>query len=100
MNGRNIICYILFSLTLSCGVIDSSDSNENYNTLHGIDISNNGEKIFVSGRGDGKLHIFNTNDGDKSLSISLSENANTSIFEDSTIFFISLSVYLFVVRLN
>ena len=33
-------------------------SNQDFDTLHGIDVSSNGEKIYVSGRGDGKIHVF------------------------------------------
>ena len=29
-----------------------------FNTLHGVDVSNDGERIYVSGRGDGNIHIF------------------------------------------
>ena len=38
-------------------------NDPSFNTLHGIDISGNGERIFVSGRGDGNIHVFN-NSGD------------------------------------
>ena len=31
--------------------------------LHGIDISNDGQKLYVSGRIDGKLHVLDTQDG-------------------------------------
>ena len=34
-------------------------TDPSFDTLHGVDISSNGEKIYVSGRGDGNIHIFN-----------------------------------------
>jgi len=40
-------------LSLEWVVNDSS-----FDTLHGIDVSSDGEKIFVSGRGDGNIHVF------------------------------------------
>ena len=42
-----------------------------YEILHGIDVSNNYENIYVSGRGDGNLHIINKNNGSLRKSISL-----------------------------
>ena len=36
-------------------------SNPSFDTFHGIDVSSNGEYIYVSGRGDGYIHIFNNN---------------------------------------
>ena len=39
--------------------------------LHGIDISNDGQKLFVSGRIDGKLHVLDTQDGTVLQSIEL-----------------------------
>ena len=38
-------------------------NDSSFNTLHGVDVSEDGEKIFVSGRGDGNIHVFN-NSGD------------------------------------
>ena len=32
--------------------------NENFDTLHGVDVSSDGQRIYVSGRGDGKIHVF------------------------------------------
>ena len=37
----------------------SSDSS--FDTLHGIDVSSDGQRIYVSGRGDGYIHVFNNN---------------------------------------
>ena len=39
--------------------------------LHGIDISNDGQKLYVSGRIDGKLHVLDTQDGTVLQSIEL-----------------------------
>ena len=33
-------------------------TNSSFDTLHGIDVSSDGEKIYVSGRGDGYIHIL------------------------------------------
>jgi len=35
--------------------------NDNFEILHGIDISNDGQDIYVSGRGDGNIHKLNAN---------------------------------------
>ena len=34
-------------------------NNSNFDTLHGVDVSSTGEIIYVSGRGDGNIHVFN-----------------------------------------
>jgi len=34
--------------------------DSSFDTLHGIDISSDGQLIYVSGRGDGNIHIFNS----------------------------------------
>ena len=34
-------------------------NNVLFDTLHGVDVSSDGQKIYVSGRGDGHIHIFN-----------------------------------------
>ena len=34
-------------------------NNSLFDTLHGIDISNDGQRVYVSGRGDGYIHILN-----------------------------------------
>ncbi|MBC8311171.1 MAG: hypothetical protein H8E72_02610 [Candidatus Marinimicrobia bacterium] len=49
-------------------------THEIFQSLHGIDISLDGETIFVSGRSDGHLHIFDTEDGALLNSIPLSTN--------------------------
>jgi len=33
-------------------------NNASFDTLHGVDVSSDGQKIYVSGRGDGNIHIF------------------------------------------
>ena len=33
-------------------------NNASFDTLHGVDVSFDGQKIYVSGRGDGNIHIF------------------------------------------
>ena len=45
-----------------------------FETLHGIDVSSDGERIYVSGRKDGNLHIFNGGTGKLERSISLGNN--------------------------
>ena len=35
-------------------------NNPDFDTPHGVDVSSDGEKIYVSGRGDGNIHIFNS----------------------------------------
>ena len=41
--------------------LDWETSNDNFDTLHGIDVSSDGEYIFVSGRGDGHIHKIDNN---------------------------------------
>ena len=36
-------------------------NNESFDTLHGVDVSSDGQTIYVSGRGDGNIHIFDNN---------------------------------------
>jgi DNA-binding beta-propeller fold protein YncE len=45
-----------------------------FQSLHGIDISADGSKVYVSGRGDGHLHVINANNGELINSIPLSTN--------------------------
>ena len=45
-----------------------------FETLHGIDVSNDGERIYVSGRKDGYLHIFYGETGELEQSIPLGNN--------------------------
>ena len=49
-------------------------SHEIFQSLHGIDISQDGETIFVSGRADGHLHIIDTETGVLQNSVPLSTN--------------------------
>mgnify|MGYP001334362594 CR=1 FL=1 len=48
--------------------------SELFKTLHGIDITNDGQLLFVSGRGDGMLHLFDSESGELIKSIELDEN--------------------------
>ena len=48
--------------------------SKDFQTLHGIDISSDGETLFVSGRRDGHLHVFNSSDLQLLKSIPLGEN--------------------------
>ena len=47
------------SFTENTLMIDWITGNELFDTLHGIDVSADGEKIYVSGRGDGYIHTLN-----------------------------------------
>ena len=49
--------------------------SEDFEKLHGIDVSEDGESLFVSGREDGNLHIFNADSGGKIKSIPLGHNS-------------------------
>ena len=49
--------------------------SEDFEGLHGIDVSGDGESLFVSGREDGNLHIFNADRGEKIKSIPLGHNS-------------------------
>ena len=53
--------------------------SKDFQTLHGIDISSDGQTLFVSGRRDGHLHIFNTFDLKLLKSIPLGENYHTAL---------------------
>ena len=48
--------------------------SESFETLHGIGVSSDGEQIYVSGRKDGNLHIFNSGNGELVKSIPLGNN--------------------------
>ena len=49
--------------------------SEEFSMLHGIDMSSDGSVIYVSGRGDDYLHVFDSNDGEKIKSIYLGMHA-------------------------
>ena len=51
--------------------------SENFEGLHGIDESADGKSLFVSGRGDGHLHILNADNGNKIKSIPLGDNLSS-----------------------
>ena len=48
--------------------------SESFEPLHGIDVTSDGERIYVSGRKDGNLHIFNGGTGKLERSIPLGNN--------------------------
>ena len=52
--------------------------SEDFQTLHGIDISSDGKTLFVSGRRDVHLHLFNSSDLKLIKSIPLGENYSTA----------------------
>jgi DNA-binding beta-propeller fold protein YncE len=51
--------------------------SDEFKMLHGIDISVDGEKLYVSGRIDGKLHVLNAQDGEVLQSIYLGPETAT-----------------------
>ena len=53
--------------------------SEDFQTLHGIDISSDGKTLFVSGRRDGHLHLFNASDLKLLKSIPLGENYSAAL---------------------
>ena len=53
--------------------------SEDFQTLHGIDIASDGKTLFVSGRRDGHLHIFNSYDLKLLKSIPLGENYSAAL---------------------
>jgi len=56
--------------------IDWFSSNEEFETLHGINISDNGDHIYASGRGDGHLHVLNSESGLLVNSVELSTSSD------------------------
>ena len=54
--------------------LEVENYSEDFQSLHGIDISSDGETLFVSGRRDGHLHVFNSSDLQLLKSIPLGEN--------------------------
>ena len=69
--SAGIACLTFESDTLA---LKWETSSESFETLHGIDVSSDGEQIYVSGRKDGNLHIFNGETGKLERSISLGNN--------------------------
>ena len=57
-------------------VIKWEEYSADFQKLHGIDVSADGQRLFVSGRENGNLHIFDTIYGDKKQSIPLGYNLN------------------------
>ncbi len=51
-------------------VLEWNVSDSSFDTLHGVDVSSDGEKIYVSGRGDGYIHVFD-NEGNHINDLSL-----------------------------
>ena len=71
LGSAGIACLTFESDTLA---LKWETSSESFETLHGIDVSSDGEQIYVSGRKDGNLHIFNGGTGKLERSISLGNN--------------------------
>ena len=69
--SAGIACLTFESDTLA---LEWETHSESFETLHGIDVSSNGERIYVSGRKDGNLHIFNGTNGELEKSIPLGNN--------------------------
>jgi len=70
--NKILVCLIFFSCD---NVIDSEENEQGFITLHGIDINSDLSHIYVSGRGDDKLHVFDLYDGSLIRSIPLGDNA-------------------------
>ena len=68
-NTAGVVCLSYASNNISLIWENYSDEFNNA-TLHGIDISNDGETLFVSSRDAGYLHILNANTGTLSQSVS------------------------------
>ena len=67
---------MIFFMIFSCdNVIDPEENEHGFKSLHGIDINNDLAQIYVSGRGDDKLHVFDLFDGSLIRSIFLGDNA-------------------------
>ena len=73
--SAGVACLTYASDTLA---INWETYSEDFEALHGIDVSEDGESLFVSGRGDGNLHIFNADSGEKIKSISLGHNPSAA----------------------
>ncbi len=71
LGSAGIACLTFESDTLA---LKWETSSESFETLHGIDVSSDGEQIYVSGRKDGNLHIFNGGTGKLERSIPLGNN--------------------------
>ena len=59
--------------------LEDQNYSEAFQTLHGIDIASDGKTLFVSGRRDGHLHIFNSSDLKLLKSIPLGENYSAAL---------------------
>ena len=70
--SAGIACLTFESDTLA---LKWETSSESFETLHGIDVSSDGEQIYVSGRKDGNLHIFKGGTGKLERSIPLGNNS-------------------------
>ena len=80
---KKLFCFIKnnyssIDILINCAGIQHVSSVENYSedfqSLHGIDISSDGKTLFVSGMRDGHLHLFNAPDLQLIKSIPLGEN--------------------------
>ncbi len=70
--SAGVACLTYVSDTLA---IKWETYSEDFEGLHGIDVSEDGENLFVSGREDGNLHIINADSGEKIQSIPLGHNS-------------------------
>jgi WD40 repeat protein len=73
--SAGVACLTYASDTLA---INWETYSEDFEALHGIDVSADGKNLFVSGRGDGNLHIFHADSGEKIKSISLGHNPSAA----------------------
>ena len=60
-------------------ILEDQNYSDAFQTLHGIDIASDGKTLFVSGRRDGHLHIFNSSDLKLLKSIPLGENNSAAL---------------------
>ena len=68
----------ILEIGIGSGLILQTLASNNNNVV-GIDINSNGQRLFVSGRGDGNLHVLNSNNGVRIKSIPLNENASAAM---------------------
>ena len=76
-DNNNIATAGIICLTFNGEIIEEKWSfySKEFQALHGIDISNDGKKIYISGRGDDKLYVFGAEEEELLNSFYLIENA-------------------------